>query len=285
MTDTRTLGGNFGTPGAIQGAITLTTSGEGLVGESPINVVVNYSAQVYSGKAQWSTTNESWSAPANWVDTIGGGPSGSPGLSGFAGDSATFGPGCGGTVNVTLDSAAPLLGGLVLNSTSTSYAILQGAGTTGLTLAGSGDSPVALTVVSGTHSVLAPIVLDADFDVASSGSLTLAGNISDLGIGAGLTLSGEGTLIVSGINSYGGGTIVEDGTLVATNPAALPAAGNVAVGAEAASIFAPVAATAQAADAPTPVPEPSTLALLGFAAIRLMRWKRPGRSIPEYSYS
>src|SRR5208283_2958670 len=93
VTDVRTLGGIFSTLGTVNGSIILPTTGEGLPGESPINVPVNYTAQVFSGKAQWNLSGgASWGSNGNWQDTQAGGPNaGAPGISGFAGDTATFG--------------------------------------------------------------------------------------------------------------------------------------------------------------------------------------------------
>ena len=101
---------------------------------------------------------------------------------------------------MTLDSAAPVLSNLVFSNSNASYCDLcKGSGTTGLTLTGTdGGSPAAVTVLSGTHSVEAPIVLDSNLVVSSSGSLTLSGSLSDGGLGKSLTLDGGGELILSG---------------------------------------------------------------------------------------
>ena len=91
VTDNRTLSGTAGsTAGVFNGTVTLMTSGEGLGGESPSNVPVRYSVQVYSGKAEWIATTGLW-ADTNWKDTVGGGPCTAPGLEGYASDTATFG--------------------------------------------------------------------------------------------------------------------------------------------------------------------------------------------------
>ena len=90
-------------------------------------------------------------------------------------------------------------------------------GTTGLTLTGTdGSSPAAVTVTSGTHSVETPILLGSDLIVSSSGRLTLSGDVGDGGLAKGLTLEGGGWLVLSGTNSYGGGTLVDAGTLDVT---------------------------------------------------------------------
>ena len=127
-TDQRTIGGLFSSVGTVNGSITLPTTGEGLTGEVPINVPVNYTAQVYSGQAEWNASTGYWAATANWKDTVGGGPSGAPGLSGFATDTATFGPNASsGIVVVALNSAAPVLSNLVFSSSDASYWIFKPA--------------------------------------------------------------------------------------------------------------------------------------------------------------
>ena len=272
VTDQRTLGGTFNTVGTVNGSITLPTLGEGLVGEAPINVPVSYAAQVYSGKAQWSATSSGdWGNSGNWNDTAGGGPSGAPGMLGYATDTATFGPSVpSGVAVVSLNSAAPLLSSLVFNDSTAGYSIVQGSGTTGLTLASSDSgSPAVVTVLSGTHSVLAPILLNSNLEVSSSGSLTLGGNIDDGGLGQGLTLAGSGTLILSGTNTFSGGTMVVGGVLDLANRTSLLDGSSLTVGADAASIFAPSLSLAPAltpAAVPAPVPEPGALALLATAA-------------------
>ncbi|MGA2257791.1 MAG: hypothetical protein ABSG53_24270, partial [Thermoguttaceae bacterium] len=80
VTDVRTLSGVFALVGTFNGSITLPTTGEGLVGEVPINVPVKYVAQVYSGQAEWNATTGVWGASTNWKDTVDGGPSGPPGI-------------------------------------------------------------------------------------------------------------------------------------------------------------------------------------------------------------
>ncbi len=170
---------------------------------------------VYSGKAQWNSTTGPWGSSANWKDTVGGGPSGVPGVSGYATDTATFGSAVpSGDAFVVLNGVAPVLSNLIFSNSNASYTILQGTGTTGLTLTGTGgSSPAAVTVISGSHTVAVPILLASNLAVSSSGSLTLSGNLSDGGFDKSLTVDGTGTLILAGSDSYGGGTMVEAGTL------------------------------------------------------------------------
>jgi len=280
VTDQRTLGGVFNTVGTINGSITLPTTGEGLVGEAPINVPVNYLAQVYSGQAEWNATTGAWGTSANWKDTLGGGPSGPPGLSGYATDTATFGPTVlSGTATAALDGAAPVLSNLIFSNSNASYMILQGTGTTGLTLSGTdGSSPAAVTVISGKHWVEVSILLGSNLVVSDSGSLGLSGNLSDGGLAESLTLAGGGELILSGNNTYTGRTNVTAGTLIITSNTALPDGTSLTVGADGTFIFDPSPGASSVAVSPgvVAVPEPSTLVLLGVGAIGWLGygWRR-----------
>ena len=270
------------TPGPFSSTVTFASAGDrqSLPGAGALgSLVVSITGNVYSGKAQWNAGNGSWAASGNWQDTVSGGPSGAPGLSGYITDTATFGAAAtSGTVTVTLDSAAPLLSSVVFSNSNASYLILQGSGTTGLTLTGTdANSPATVAVQSGTHWMEVPIMLDSNLEVSSSGSLTLSGNISDGGLGMSLTLDGGGELILSGSNSYGGGTLVDDGALVVTSSGALPAGTGLTVGAGGTLLYDPSVVSSPGTDGGTvvAVPEPGTLVLLlaGFLAAALATWR------------
>jgi autotransporter-associated beta strand protein len=280
VTDQRTIGGVFSSVGTINGTITLPTTGEGLAGEMPINVPVNYTAQVYSGQAEWNSTTGYWATPANWKDTVGGGSSEPPGLSGFATDTATFGPNAfSGIVVVALNSASPVLSNLIFSSSDTSYLIYQ-TGTKGLTLTSSdGISPAAVTVTSGTHTVNASILLKSNLVVSDSGNLTFSENISDGGLVKSLTLDGGGELILSGNNTYTGGTNVTAGTLIITTNTAIANGTSLTIGAGGTFIFDPLAVDSSVTntDSVVAVPEPSTFVLLGAGVIGMLGWAWRGR--------
>jgi autotransporter-associated beta strand protein len=128
-----------------------------------------------------------------------------------------------------------------------------------------------------------------------TGTVAAPGNISGSG---GLTQEGSGTLILSGTNTYSGGTSVENGLLVATNPSAISGGslldvsssgsvvlgqqgsqyieglgqiagaplGSQASGTSGGGVMAPAASGSAGGGGINSVPEPGTLALLAAAA-------------------
>ena len=82
------------TPGVLSNTVTLASAGDNqsLPGaSSPGSLSVSITGNVYSGQAEWNATSGPWGTSANWKDTVGGGPSGAPGVLGYATDTATFG--------------------------------------------------------------------------------------------------------------------------------------------------------------------------------------------------
>jgi len=101
--------------------------------------------------------------------------------------------------------------------------------------------------------------------VGDATSTTFDGAIS--GLGGSLLKQGTGTLVLSGSNSYAGGTTVNGGELVATSSTALPDGTSLTVGAGGTFVFDPSqagspAVGAAAVSGAAAVPEPGTLALL-----------------------
>ena len=184
-------------------------SGAGVIGTAPITVT----GQVYSGRMIWTGSNGSaWNTDANWNDSTSASVHAAPGLDrNFTGqDTATFGN-TSGAVTVDLNSAAPSLNAMVFTGAG-SYTIAQGSGSTGLTFAGSAPS----ITDSGTNGINTPVAIASNLTTTvsnSSDSLTISGAITDGGGGKSLTMAGAGTLILSGNNSYGGGTFVNSGVV------------------------------------------------------------------------
>jgi fibronectin-binding autotransporter adhesin len=94
----------------------------------------------------------------------------------------------------------------------------------------------------------------------SGGSFAYSSNIANAGLG--LVKLGANTLVLSGTNTYSGGTTVTAGELEISNPWSLPNDANVYVGAGAAEAFAP----AEPAAIGSAVPEPATIPLFAAAA-------------------
>jgi autotransporter-associated beta strand protein len=116
----------------------------------------------------------------------------------------------------------------------------------------------------------------------NNANTTFSGNLSDLNRGGSLTKTGSGLLVLTGDNSYGGGTDVEAGTLIVASNTALPAGTSLTVGAGGTFIFDLSAAGGPASGGPSAVshgaaavPEPGTLALLSVVGIvAATAWRR-----------
>ncbi len=208
-----------------------------------------------------SAVNGNWSDATKWIG----------GVANADGVSAVINAFTGANVTITLD-APQSVGTIALGSGSPGVGyILNGSGSNTLTLSNMGNSQSAqITVQDGSHIINAPLLLLSDLVVTSTTAtpwtLTFGSvsSISDGGYNLSLSLNASnGTLVLSGSDSYAGGTIVEAGTLVVTNPDALPEGSSLIIGADATTRFAPLQALSGAAL----VPEPSTIVLLGAGVI------------------
>jgi len=263
-----TLLNQFGTPPSLPAGYTLSyaTAGELDIVGGPASVNGVWSANSGVGTMLWSDSS-------NWT------PQAAPTA---RGDSATFGTGTQATID--LGGGTATVSGLTFNNSGTAnYTILDSTGTGSLTLQGTGSSSASVTVTTGSDSISANLMLASEVVFSGSGTLALSGSISGSGP---LTMSGtNGTLILSGTGLYSGGTIVNAGTLVVKSSTALPDNQSLTVGAGGTLIFDPsfsgssiiAPPVSAASSAVSPVPEPSTLALL-FAGlvVGLGVWRRKG---------
>ncbi len=115
---------------------------------------------------------------------------------------------------------------------------------------------------------------NAYFDVGS-GTMILSGGVNG---GGKLTKSGAGVLVLSNTNNFSGGTVVNSGTLRVLSPYSLLSGSNLTVGPNAMTYFGsgPIVPQGDSGGLQE-VPEPSSLALLGFWAVGIGGWLRRSR--------
>jgi autotransporter-associated beta strand protein len=243
------------------------------------------SAATFSGSATWASlapgTTGTWNNSANWLDN-----NHQPGVPGASllptrtADTATF-SGSGSITQITLDTNPTLA---ALSFSNSNYTLTGGS----LTFLSSA-STATLTVSNGSQQINSGVAIAGGslaISISNSGSLGIAGIVSDDGSQRSLILGGDGsgTLTLSNsLNTYMGGTYVNSGTLIATADGAIPSGTSLYVGAGASTLFAstvepeysPVAAATHDVVA---VPEPGTIVLLAMGlVVGLGVWRRRKR--------
>ena len=173
------------------------------LGSGSLDMVVA-AANAYAGS--WTaTTGGSWGSSGNW-------------LSGHVPtnltDTATFGTAIGsGAATITLD-ANRTLSGLTFSSTGNgNYTITAGTG--GILTLDNGGTAVPLSVTSGSDTISAAVDLADNLSFSSSAGarLTISGSMGEWVPGRTLSVSGSGTLLLTGADAYTGATTVSGGTL------------------------------------------------------------------------
>ena len=214
--------------GAINGTFVpqLNFSGAGVASGTGSSVAINGTSAILSvtnlgTNSTWITDlgngSGNWSTAASWQNNV---------VPGNPGDVATLGVGSAlGTVNLDVNAS---LGGL--NLTNANSFIIGNAGKT-LTFDDIGTG-VAIFVNNGSNNAIATAVSLNDkvtANINAPNQLTISGNISGTGANNTLTKINNGTLVLSGNNSYGPatagsiGTIISGGTLELGNALALGA--------------------------------------------------------------
>ncbi len=271
--DYRLFGGSIGSPNLSNFTLP-TTTGESYSLSTAVDSGFLDLVVLPSG-GTWNSNNNgnlSWTNSGSWYPTM----VPSSGTLTFADVPGTTAP-----ITVTLDGPQSA-GALVFNVTSSNgYTIAQGSGGA-LTLGTTGSS---ISVLSGTHTISAPVVLTGNLAISTTnaGLLILSGSVSEATQGTGAITLNAGELVLSGTGSYTGGTTVNGGTMYLTNPAAIAANTTLTVGAGGTFIFDPNGPTgndarlaASPAGAVEAVPEPGSLALLSVAGIlaAAAAWRR-----------
>jgi autotransporter-associated beta strand protein len=206
----------------------VAATGSGLSNTALAGQSVTVTGFVYTGQGVWDKDGSgTYSAVGTWQNA-----GGVPGLDGAysAGDTATFGGVLtAGPATVSLDGATPTLSGLTFASPF-GYVLSQGSGGS-LDLAGNGG-PATVTVAAGSHSITAPVGLAGATEIevtATADSLVIGAAIS--GDAGAIRKTGDGTLTLSGDNSYGGTTQIDAGVVEVTGPTSTTGTTNVAAGA------------------------------------------------------
>ena len=300
----------------LSASYTLATWGSGTVSNAnfnPAGVPKGYMVEVVGKNLElvssgpsvgiWSTSAAglNWSNGTAWCNTSGSTLAAPNGVDAQAVVGTGFSD--GGTTppppqTIRLDSAVTL-GKLTLQNpqhvNGTGYVLAADANNDPLIMAASSGA-ASIVVLSASHTISAPVVINSSLSSAGTLSiqlmpdntlsgaltgLTMSGPIGDGSVGNGvLSLDdGTGTLVLaSSDNSYGGGTYVNAGTLVATATDAIPAGTSLSVAAGATFIYDPSRAPGFQAGSvlvAAAVPEPCTLALLGAGlAAAALAWRR-----------
>ena len=117
-----------------------------------------------------------------------------------------------GTATVNMDGNNSLSSLSFCTTGTTSYLI---TGTSTLSFWNAGGAAATITNSGGSQTIAVPISLSSNLNVVAAGgsTLTVSGPISEVYTGMALSVSGGGTLILSGSSNYTGATTVNASTL------------------------------------------------------------------------
>jgi autotransporter-associated beta strand protein len=209
--DMRDPNGNYGLYWGRGGPQVGALSSWDLNNQAPVARAYLYLGQALAVSSTWAVaTSGSWAAGSNW--TANSPPANGDGTNVYI-ETATNSP---SLLNITLDGQQTV-GTIYLSNTAsqtTGYNITSGsAGGSQLLVLSNTANSAQVIVTSGMHAISAPVSLASNLVISLSSSSTLAisGNIA--GTGQSLTLAYGGSLVLSGANTYSGGTNISGGTV------------------------------------------------------------------------
>jgi len=189
---------------------------------------------IATSPAHWNSPGSaSWSSTSSWLGRVPDGP----------GIKANFLNSATSATTVTLDSPRTV-GALNFDSPCNYSLVTVGSSTLTLSQPG-GAATIAVSDVfgDGAHTIAVPLVLASPLIVTQNASspLTISGPISDGGNGYSLTMTGSGITILTGSNTFSGGTSVTAGTLILASNSAILNGSSLTVGADGTFVFDPSA--------------------------------------------
>jgi fibronectin-binding autotransporter adhesin len=186
------------------------------------SVVSAFGDPAHASIRTWSgTTSSAWGTGTNWTALP------------VSGDSVVFtsATGAGGlNLNDNLTSSSFSIAGITYNSGAAAFVIGDGtagdanAGNTFILTGNVANSGTSLETINDPFSMTAARTFTLS---TSGGNITLGGNIS--GAGGAITTAGTGTLVVSGANSFTGGTTLVSGVVLDVNSATALGTGTLTV--------------------------------------------------------
>jgi fibronectin-binding autotransporter adhesin len=264
-----TLGlGSAAALGAATSPLTVNSSTLDLNGFSPMvgGLTGNSFALITNNGSSNSTLTVSPSAATVYNGSIANGPTNTVALSLTGSGMLTLAGSNGYSGGTTVSGGTLQLGNNnALGSPTGPLTITGGTGSATLDLFGNSPTVGALTGDSGA-SITNSSFADSLLTISQSTTTTYAGTIGNGNSQVALTLDGPGELVLSGVNTYTGGTTVAGGELVAASPSALYDGSSLTVGQGAGAIFAPAGAASPAGLAAVPEPSADLLLLAAIGA-------------------
>ena len=155
--------------------------------------------------------DDNWSTVANWVDGVGDPLSGVPG---YETDVSIHAAGAARLTTGALDADFDI-NSLTYVADATANTTIGGSTKTLILEAGSGITVNTPSSGTPTHTISANIGIATSqtWNVASGPELHVSGVIGDFGGGNSLTKTGAGTQRMSGLNTYSGATVIDEGAL------------------------------------------------------------------------